>query len=126
MPFVDWNSIEPRDLLPGIRMRAPYGEQMMMTRFDLETGSHIPLHSHPHEQVGVVLAGRISLTLAGETRELGAGEAYIIPGGVEHEVTTLEGPARVVDVFHPIREDYADERNRAGGVKEPPTLWETL
>ncbi len=112
MPFIPWDNIESIEPAPGIRMRAPYGERMMMTRFDLDEGSVIPLHNHPHEQVGIVLEGEIEVTLAGETRTLGPGDAYIIPGGVDHEVKTLRAPCRVLDVFSPIRDDYATENNR--------------
>jgi quercetin dioxygenase-like cupin family protein len=38
--------------------------------------------------------------------EVGAGDSFIVPGGVEHEASALE-PAAVLDFFVPCREDYA-------------------
>jgi len=64
------------------------------------------MHSHPHEQAGVVLEGEFDLTIGGETRRVRGGDMYIIPGGVEHRVVTGEEKAVALDVFHPIREDY--------------------
>jgi hypothetical protein len=29
-----------------------------------------------------------------------------IPGGVRHKVRVLDGPAKALDIFTPIREDY--------------------
>ena len=44
----------------------------------------MPLHSHPHEQLGLVLRGMQALVVDGVPHELGPMEGYVIPGGVEH------------------------------------------
>jgi quercetin dioxygenase-like cupin family protein len=46
------------------------------------------------------------MTIAGETRLIKAGEAYVIPGHVEHGAKAGEKSAKVFDVFSPVREDY--------------------
>ena len=66
----------------------------------------MPLHSHPHEQLGIVLAGMKALRVDGVAPELGPLEAYVLPGGVEHSAFCGPDGALVLDVFSPIREDY--------------------
>jgi quercetin dioxygenase-like cupin family protein len=78
----------------------------MVSVVDLRPGSVVEEHSHPHDQVGVMVLGRAVFTVGGETRTLQAGDVYCIPGGVPHKVVTLEDPARAVDIFTPPREEY--------------------
>jgi quercetin dioxygenase-like cupin family protein len=56
--------------------------------------------------MGILLEGQLEFTIGGVTRLLGPGDIWRIPGGVLHSVRTLDRPARALDVFHPIREDY--------------------
>ena len=72
----------------------------------LEPESVVLDHAHPHEQMGILLEGRLEFTVGGVTRLLGPGDIWRIPGGVVHRVRALDQPAVALDVFHPIREDY--------------------
>ena len=96
----------PKELIPGINARTFWGEKMPTAVVDLEPHVHLPLHSHPHEQLGIVLEGQIEMTVAGERKTLNPGDIYLIPGGVEHEARTFEQPVKVMDVFSPVREEY--------------------
>ena len=78
----------------------------MLSVVELEPGSIVPMHSHPHEQAGIVLEGEFDLTIGGETKRVRKGDMYIIPGGVEHAAVTGERKAVALDIFHPIREEY--------------------
>ena len=78
----------------------------MLSLVHLEPGSVVPEHSHPHEQMGMMISGRAEFTIGGVTRVLGPGDIWRIPGNVPHRVVTLDGPAVALDVFHPVREDY--------------------
>ena len=40
-----------------------YGERTLMTEFILERGSTLPVHSHPYEQTGYLVQGRIRLRI---------------------------------------------------------------
>ncbi|TVQ36065.1 MAG: cupin domain-containing protein [Spirochaetaceae bacterium] len=80
------------------------GFQFLEYRFPPDAA--FPLHKHEdNEQMGLVLEGRIEMTIGGETRELGAGDYYYIPRGVEHGTRTLDKPVRMLDLFSPPRED---------------------
>ena len=77
-----------------------------MSLLELSPGCLVPRHSHPHEQVGIVLEGELEFTIGDETRIVKTGEVFVIPGGVEHSVKVGEQPARALDIFSPVREDY--------------------
>ena len=104
--FIPAGGGTPHELFPGVEIRAISGESLMLSVVTLEPGSVVPEHSHPHEQMGMMLSGRAEFTIGGMTRILGPGDLWRIPGHVLHKVRTLEAPAVALDVFHPVREDY--------------------
>ncbi len=106
MFFPNLDEIPSRELFPGITVRTFWGDQMLCAIVDLDANVSLPLHSHPHEQAGVVLQGELELTVAGETRLLAPGDAYLIPGNVEHSAGAGSMPTRVMDIFSPVREEY--------------------
>jgi len=93
-------------IFPGVHIRTCAGAKVMMSLVDIEPHAVVAEHSHPHEQVGMVLEGRAIFVVGGEEKTLGAGDVYRIPGGVRHKVIGLEAPARALDIFCPVREDY--------------------
>ena len=96
-----------RKLFPGVEIHAAAGEGLMLSLVHLEAGSIVPEHSHPHEQMGMLISGRLEFTIGGVTRIVEPGDIWRIPGHVPHMVRTLdEGPAVALDVFHPVRDDY--------------------
>ncbi len=96
----------PVDMLPGLVRRTLIDEgSMMICEFTFASGVRIPDHAHPHEQVGYIIAGRVRMTIGGETVELGPGDSYCAPSNVPHSAVTLE-PTVIVDTFSPPREDY--------------------
>lgn len=112
MPFFKPDEIIPIEPLPGCRLRTPYGENLMLSRVEMKEGAVIPDHEHPQEQGGIVLEGQLELTIDGETRILQVGEMYLIPPNTIHRAAAYGGPAVALDVFSPIREDYAEAANR--------------
>ena len=112
MPFFPLAALAPLDLAPGVRLRVAHGGRLMLSHVELDEGAVVPVHSHPHEQGGLILSGRVRFTVGEETRECGPGEMYFVPPDVPHTVTAVGGPAVVLDVFTPIREDYAAGANR--------------
>jgi quercetin dioxygenase-like cupin family protein len=79
---------------------------MMLSVVDLAPHSVVEEHSHPHEQVGILLEGRIRFTIGGEEKVLTKGDMWRIPGNVKHKVIVLDEPAKALDIFAPPREDY--------------------
>ncbi len=93
-------------IFPGVTVTTCSAEKMMLSLAVLEPHAEVAEHSHPHEQVGIVLEGQARFTIGGEEKTLGPGEVFRIPGNVRHKVIALDSRVRALDVFYPIREDY--------------------
>ena len=105
MTFYNLDDIESRELVPGFHVRFVHSETMTMAYWEIEAGSELPLHDHPHEQIVNVLEGELQLTLQGETRILKPGQVAVIGSNVPHSGKAVTD-CRVLDAFHPVREDY--------------------
>jgi quercetin dioxygenase-like cupin family protein len=93
-------------IFPGVTIRTCSAERMMLSVVDLAAYAVVEEHSHPHEQVGMILEGRARFIIGGEEKVLDKGDLYRIPGHVKHRVIALDGPVKALDVFTPVREDY--------------------
>ena len=97
---------ESRQLLEGINLTTlVHGDKTLMGQFDLSKGAKIPAHSHPHEQTGIMISGKLRFIVDGQTMDVEAGDSWCLPGGVEHSAEALEDTV-VIEVFSPVREDY--------------------
>jgi quercetin dioxygenase-like cupin family protein len=95
-----------KPVLDGIRLKTlVYGDKTLLAEFLLGKGAQIPVHSHPHEQTGYLISGRIRLSIEEDTFEVGPGDSWCIPGNVEHRAEFVEDSV-AVEVFSPVREDY--------------------
>jgi quercetin dioxygenase-like cupin family protein len=104
--LVHRSSATPVEMLPGVvRRTLSEGERMMLIEVTLDQGAVVPLHTHPHEQIGYLASGRLLWELGDERRELSAGDSWLVPPNVPHQVTALE-PSVAIDVFSPPREEY--------------------
>lgn len=91
---------------PGVQIKTlVYGGKTLMTEFLLAKGHQLPKHSHPHEQTGYLVKGRMRLTIGREEKDLSQGDSWCVPGGVEHYADIIEDSV-AVEVFSPVREDY--------------------
>jgi len=109
--FVRLDAVRAFELAAGVSGQPLFGEGAMLNLIRFEPGATVPLHSHPHEQLGIVLEGMQALVVDGVPHELGPLEGYVLPGGVEHSAYCGPGGALVLDVFCPLREDYRDRWN---------------
>ena len=92
--------------LEGIEQRTlVYGERTLMAEFLLKKGSRLPYHSHPHEQTGYLVDGRIRLSIGPEENDVMPGDSWCIPSDVEHGAEILEDSV-AIEIFSPVREDY--------------------
>jgi len=104
--FCKKNTGASRKLLEGVELTTlVHGEKTLMGQFRIAKGSVIPAHSHPHEQTGIMLSGRLRFKVDGQIKDVEPGDSWCLPGGVEHSAEALEDSV-VVEVFSPVREDY--------------------
>lgn len=106
MPLIPHDSSRPVQMFPGVvRRTLATGDRLMLIEVTLDEGAVVPPHTHPHEQTGYLISGRLRFDIAGESRDLSPGDSWLVPGGAPHEVTALE-PCLVVDIFSPPRDEY--------------------
>ena len=104
--FVHFPDVKKFELAAGVAGRPLFGEGAMLNLIEFEPGATVPLHSHEHEQLGIVLQGMQALVVDGVPHEMGPMDGYVLPGGVEHSAYCGPHGALVLDVFRPVREDY--------------------
>lgn len=92
-------------------------DQMIgMTFIEPERADSEP-HSHPWEQMNLLMDGRLDFLVDGERVELERYDALTIPPGVEHTSRVASDEQAVLLAFWPLREDrleatdYQDEFN---------------
>ena len=123
MPFVKEDELPKMELFPGILGGIIAGDNLMLSFLEMEEGCEVSEHSHPHEQAGLVLEGKFRFRIGTEERLTGPGDAFIIPPKVAHWGIVEEGPARILDIFSPPREDYLEKYNNFTRTSEQ-TKWE--
>ena len=108
MFFTSPGDFKERELSPRVATRLVWGEKLMLSYVTVQPNAPIvPLHSHPHEQMGIVLEGKVGLTIGAETREIKKGDMFLIPPDTLHGLAfTFDKPAFRLDIFSPPREEF--------------------
>jgi quercetin dioxygenase-like cupin family protein len=103
-----WNpeNIAPKVLAPGVTAKIAPGEKMMLSLVTFAPDAVVPTHSHPHEQMGMMVSGTMEFTIEGETRVLSGNEMYFVPGGAPHAAKGGPEGAVALDAFSPPREEF--------------------
>ena len=81
------------------------GPQSMVTKMHYLKENIIPFHSHPNEQTGYILSGRVRVLTRDSRHELDPGDTYAIPANIELSIEIIEN-AEEIQVFTPPREDF--------------------
>jgi quercetin dioxygenase-like cupin family protein len=107
MNLRDLASLSPLKIWDGVHARTVDGDGVSFAVVELDPGANVPEHKHVHEQLGMVLRGSVRFRIGDEVEELGPGGTWRIGSSIEHEVTAGPHGAEVLDVFAPVREDWA-------------------
>ena len=103
-------------IAPGIRRLVFTLKQVMSAYFQIDPGVVIGQHSHPHEQMGMLIQGKMKWRIGDKETILQAPALYRIPSNEPHQVEILGNEVAIVlDIFSPIREDFLK--------KEPPAYF---
>lgn len=85
---------------------------------EIAPGDRIPLHTHPINEVIVILEGDPEITLGDETRTLGPGGVVFIPAGTPHRTrNATTSPVRVHAMFPSERQSRAGHRGRSAPAR---------
>lgn len=105
----NWDSIPVEQVSEGIRRQMVVGQNVMMVRFTFDPFLVTPEHTHPHEQMSLVVKGRVKFFIEGEERIVSAGDVLHFPPHNRHGATMLDEEVVLIDIFSPIREDFLGE-----------------
>lgn len=94
LPGVKRTELQKQDLSAA-------GREAVVVRADFEPGAGIPRHTHPGEEISVVLEGEITVEIDGKpAQKLKAGDTYFIPAGAVHAAkSTGKGKTSVVATY---------------------------
>ncbi len=115
---IEWLGVTYRTILSA----AKSGGAMSIVDTLSPLGSGPPRHiHHDAEETFIVVEGRIRLWVAGETSELGPGEAVVVPRGTEHTFQVIgDGPCRKFVILTPggFEEFFAEMAAGQFGIPE--------
>jgi quercetin dioxygenase-like cupin family protein len=106
-PFADLSGLDAQRIWEGVTGRVVEGERVTLAVIELDPDSVVPEHRHENEQVGVLVSGRLEFRIGDEARRVAPGGIWCIPADVPHEVRTGPEGAVAVEVFAPVRADWA-------------------
>ena len=105
MGFYNFNEMTFEQRRENVLIKSITGDKTLMLLIRLEPGEKT-YHSHPQEQMGYILSGKVKLTIAHEKKICGHGEAYHIPSGVPHGFEVLSGESlEYIEVFSPPKDE---------------------
>jgi len=103
---VNWSTIPVEHPLPGIERQMVVGERMMICRFRFAPLLVTPEHTHPHEQMSLVISGRVRFFVEGVERIATPGDVLHFPPNCLHGATMMDEEVVLIDIFTPVREDF--------------------
>jgi quercetin dioxygenase-like cupin family protein len=106
--FFDDQDTPWSELGEGIRRKiVGHTPELMSVLVHFDKGAIGTAHAHEaHDQIAFVVAGSFEVEVAGETRVLKAGDAFIAARQMHHGVVALEDGSMLLDQFSPRRDDF--------------------
>ena len=106
-PFVfQWEALPLERLSEWVSRRGVHGRHLTLAQFVMRQGYIVDRHSHPNEQITLVLRGALRLDFeTGESYVLRDGEFIIVPPDLVHWGVVLEDTVDF-DAFSPPRWDW--------------------
>jgi len=82
----------------GMKAWILQGEKHQLIFFEMQPTAVVPEHRHNYPQWGMVIEGKMKLTINGKTRLCQKGDEYLIPAQAKHRAT-FQTKTRVMDFF---------------------------
>jgi quercetin dioxygenase-like cupin family protein len=101
---LDWN-LPGYVNTPDATLWSATGQGVQLVRSRLRGGVSFPEHSHPQEQLTLVLAGCFEVTIDGDVHTLLPGQVLCILPNVPHAGRTPSQETTIVEAFSPTRPD---------------------
>ncbi len=108
---LNWSSIPVEHPAEGIKRQMVVGQQMMICRFQFAPFLVTPEHTHPHEQMSLVVSGRVRFFIEGVERIASPGDVLHFPSNCLHGATMMDEEVVLIDIFTPIRQDFLSQQS---------------
>ena len=82
----------------GVKAWILQSDARQLVFFEFEADADVPEHSHGYSQWGMVIDGKMELTISGKPRICEKGDEYVIPADAKHRARFLSR-TRVMDLF---------------------------
>ena len=115
----DWTNIRTDVPAPGIKRQMVVGQNFMICRFTFEPFLVTPEHTHPHEQMTLVMQGKVKFIIDGETKIVSPGDVLHFPPTNRHGATMLDEEVVLIDIFSPLREDFLEQSSNGHNGADP-------
>jgi quercetin dioxygenase-like cupin family protein len=103
---LNWTNIPVEHPAEGIERQMVVGERIMIVRFRFVPFLVTPEHTHTHEQMSLVVSGRVRFFVEGIERIASPGDVLHFPPNCLHGATMMDEEVVLIDIFSPIREDF--------------------
>jgi quercetin dioxygenase-like cupin family protein len=103
---LNWANIPVEHPAEGIERQMVVGERIMIVRFRFVPFLVTPQHTHTHEQMSLVVSGRVRFFVEGIERVASPGDVLHFPPNTLHGATMMDEEVVLIDIFSPIREDF--------------------
>lgn len=100
----NWDGLPEKEVVTGMFAKIVHTDNMSVIRWRILKDAKLPEHSHPHEQVTLVLKGELLLTVDGKEYLLKEGDFLPIKSNLVHS-GLAKSDVDVIDVFNPVRTD---------------------
>ena len=97
-PEVITNLPEAHIEFKGVRGWIAQGKDHQIVFFQMEPSREVPEHSHSYPQWGIVVEGKMELTINNKSKIYEKGDDYLIPANAKHSAKFLT-KCNVVDFF---------------------------
>lgn len=103
---LNWSSVPVERIAEGIERQMIVGDNLMICRFFFAPFLVTPEHDHPHEQMSIVVSGRVRFFVEGIERIASPGDVLHFPPNCWHGATMMDEEVVLIDIFTPVREDF--------------------
>ena len=104
--FDSFNTKQALHPAKGITVKSAHLDNVMMTYMEFAPDTDLTEHAHPHEQITMILHGKLLMTVDGRTKTMHKGDVVTIPPNKTHSAKSLEQPTIAVDAWSPPRKEY--------------------
>jgi quercetin dioxygenase-like cupin family protein len=100
-----WDQVPEEELTPLIKRQVIHTAGMTLLRVQFKRGAFVSAHAHVHQQISMVMSGRLRIEVDGVETILSPGSLLTIPSNANHLAEALEDTIDI-DIFSPARTDW--------------------